>query len=148
MLSGSVVIELKLTYYYEIMKTLEFRVWDKTEKVMKYSNPDGWDKNSVGWAGDHNFWYHVTRHYSNISDPMQYIGLNDKYGKKIFESDIVKYSNDALDEVRWENASCGFEPFSDSQNNCGCCGYGSDPKEVEVIGNIYENEDLINDSKE
>jgi len=52
-------------------------------------------------------------------------------------------SGHELEVVEWKNKSCGFEPFSDSNDNCGHCGGGADPKIFEVIGNIYENKDLL-----
>jgi uncharacterized phage protein (TIGR01671 family) len=45
--------------------------------------------------------------------------------------------------VRWEDKSCGFEPFSDSEENCRHCGGGDSPNNCEVIGNIFENSDLL-----
>ena len=45
--------------------------------------------------------------------------------------------------VEWRDSSCGFEPFSDSEENCGHCGVGKRSEDVEVIGNIYENPDLL-----
>lgn len=83
----------------------------------------------------------------------QFTGLLDKNGKKIFEGDIVSELWEWREKgeenyyiVRWDNGSCGFEPFSDSLENCGHCGGGINPKECEVIGNIHDNPDLMVDN--
>lgn len=77
----------------------------------------------------------------------QYTGLTDKYSKKIFEGDVVTPSYGGIKIVRWENDSCGFEPFSDSCENCGCCGGGLTPKLVLVIGNIHDNPELLTEAE-
>lgn len=73
----------------------------------------------------------------------QYIGLEDANGTKIFEGDIVEDPCDGLFIVRWEDNSCGFEPFSDSKNNCGHCGGGLWHEICKVIGNIHDNPELL-----
>ena len=45
--------------------------------------------------------------------------------------------------VEWKDGSCGFEPFSNSYENCGHSGGGKHPNGVEIIGNIYENSELL-----
>lgn len=45
--------------------------------------------------------------------------------------------------VEWKEKSCGFEPFSDSDENCGHCGGGAIPSNCEVIGNVHENPELL-----
>lgn len=80
----------------------------------------------------------------------QFTGLYDANGTKIFEGDVIQstgrwslYNREKYTIVRWENSSCGFEPFSDSEENCGHCGGGEDPNFVEVIGNIHDNPELV-----
>ncbi len=75
----------------------------------------------------------------------QYTGLTDKNGKKIFEGDIVTtpYYGIEFQTVEWVKTSCGFEPFSDSNLNCGHCGGGVVPKFCEVVGNIHDNPELL-----
>jgi hypothetical protein len=87
---------------------------------------------------------------------IQFTGLLDKNGKEIYEGDIVaiafgiKNENPLVKEVRWDSYSDG-----EYVSNVECwCAYGfplSDPGGLwgasahtfEVIGNIYENPELL-----
>ena len=75
-----------------------------------------------------------------IVDPKtigQYTGLKDKNGKKIFEGDIVKSKYGVFkSKVEWNDSFCGFLPFCNNDT-------GIFADECEVIGNIYENKELL-----
>ena len=122
------------------MRATKFRAWDENEKRMIYSEKRE-EKRFVGFG-----FYHDSGWDYNDFIFMQYTGLTDKNGKEIYEGDVVKFVNN-LDKisyyiVEWRKESCGFEPYSDSIDNCGCCGTGLKGGETEVVGNILENPEL------
>lgn len=103
--------------------------------------------------------FKTTPYYSEDVVLMQYTGLRDKNGKEIYEGDIVEYDdldcglshdegkaavvyNDELACFGWtQDDGCRgclnpFELFS------GCQDHNSS-EHLEVIGNIYENPELM-----
>lgn len=107
------------------MREIKFRAWDgkKMDRVhtlwLQYVEKD---------------WYIPgDKKYEAI---MQYTGLKDKNGKEIYEGDILKFNtkggNEMVYEVKWKGK--GFKPTRMSEDN---------QEEIEIIGNIYENKELL-----
>jgi uncharacterized phage protein (TIGR01671 family) len=78
----------------------------------------------------------------------QFTGLLDKNGKEIYEGDIckMKYPWDWIGEIIFEYGS-----FSLNSNKETLLVYSyqwhCDDKEIEVIGNIHQNPELLEESK-
>lgn len=67
----------------------------------------------------------------------QYTGLTDKNGKRIFEGDIVKHYN-AVYEISYITKYARF-----AGRNSSCIFAGIPFGNTEVIGNIYDNPELL-----
>jgi hypothetical protein len=104
-------------------REIKFRVWDKQNKLWVA----GW---GIGQSGVQ----------SDVGSKvfMQYTGLTDKNGKEIYEGDIVQFEA-LLDGEKKGKARVFFQDGSFIAN-----GLMNNQIPLEVIGNIYENPELLN----
>jgi uncharacterized phage protein (TIGR01671 family) len=120
------------------MRTIKFRAWDK-------ENLEWWYKFCIDSAGE--LWIFENKELEiPIKDRFvltQYTGLKDKNGKEIYEGDIVKSFNGAIGKVEWELIRFALVPIKGL-----ITGLYQEKSVSEVIGNIYENPDLLNQKSE
>ena len=131
------------------MREIKFRIFDKnipknqSEKELKTSS---------GMMVD---WEYVKKS-SYLKDAingkypiMQYTGLKDKNKKEIYEGDVVIYEitkhRKEICVVEWScDYSAGFHLKPIRMPNCTPFRLGLDlQKDYEIIGNIYENPELL-----
>lgn len=132
------------------MREIKFRAWDSVSK---------------GWTDGH---YPIGQHISDTEFGYdtesgryilcQYTGLKDKNGKEIYEGDILAVKDWGIREetsqvlgnaqIVWDTQECGWRitPTLYIEDTYDLLGKAI-PKS-EVIGNIYENPELLSDKPE
>jgi len=116
-------------------REIEFRAWDIENKIMVYDN----ENDTYGyWDGCQDSDLGMINHLLNRKDYifMQYTGLKDKNGKKIFEGDIIDIS---YDEATIKNAVIEYHGASFYACTNSDMWELDNYFDIEVIGNIYEN---------
>lgn len=143
------------------MREIKFRAWDKNNKQMCEVTHLKFSKCQYLNVGYRRLLDRKMIDDNSLLDEkmngtcalMQYTGLKDKNDKEIYEGDVVRQYADC-DEygcdiyfrylIEWDNeqlAYCGNEIQSKGLTNDRY--YGTDMADYEIIGNIYENPELL-----
>jgi uncharacterized phage protein (TIGR01671 family) len=119
-------------------REIKFRVWDKHNKRM------------LEWMYPVDCWMRWLNGEDKMIGIMQYTGLKDKNGKEIYEGDILEWNKHKLEVVwgivGWNLVSELFKYPHQSWNknpSCGEVNTNGYIRASEIIGNIYENKDLL-----
>jgi len=107
------------------MREIKFKIWDEYKEEMRYIG----DLEEIHLSQDE-------IDFANC-EILQYTGLKDKNGVEIYEGDLVETINFDRLRVEWDydrwglfDGICNEEDFANAS-------------EIKVIGNIYENKELI-----
>ena len=135
---------------------LKFRVWHETLKQMHYND---FIITAAGYTAklyQENDYMMKFNQYDLEFDKqcvvMQSTGLKDKKSKLIYEGDIVQFYNDGFLQtmkIIWDNDELDFKAIG-LKKSVECyeqdflyLGYIKKEDSLEVIGNIYENSELL-----
>lgn len=127
-----------------MMREIKFRAWDRARQIMADVTYINFEANIVGYA----YRDGSTVISSEQVELMQYTGLHDKNGREIYEGDILDIG--LLDQdgkpvvapVSYEAYLAGY--VLDNR------GYGIWQRlggDCEVVGNIFENPELLEAGK-
>lgn len=112
------------------MRIIKFRYWEKPDASVNFEGKMHYDSDEYfnKWCGNPEY------------ETMQFTGLLDRHGKEIYEGDIVRNTADKYHyEIKWDN----FESaWSLGENGSPIRRYLLS-EYWEVIGNIYENPELL-----
>ena len=136
------------------MREIKYRMWNKKEKkmykvgVLDFDDEKAYIKNYLS--------YTVSNYMFEDIELMQYTGLHDKNGKEIYEGEIIKIKYRKgfkfgepiyeifIAKVNYNSAYTSFVTENcNPENICHECENLGDYKDIEVIGNIYENPELL-----
>ena len=132
------------------MREIKFRAFDKVNKRMLYNIQNEYDGDEQCFGS-----------YLNMTDfyeVMEYTGVKDHNNKEIYEGDIVKVvKTDFVDDYEYEYEEGKYIiKFSFDRFYLENCSNGEiqefkdaigDYSYIEVIGNIYDNLELLEEQK-
>ena len=128
------------------MREIKFRAWLKEDKKMVNVETMDFTDKSIQYLKRSEIInaYILRRESFDDVELMQYTGLKDKNGKEIYKGDIVvlnNIENDNMCIVRYEHSSYRLEGWSLREDLSNV-----EDRFLEVVGNIYENKNLLEEN--
>lgn len=124
-------------------REIKFRAWDKENKSWYHPTYEAYKgkleeiliKPSTGRIiirrhPDKDTYFDATQHSRFVL--MQYTGRKDRNGEKIYDGDIVSSKGIGKIRVSWDEEKLSWSPF-----------IAKGTTNWEIIGNIYENKELL-----
>ena len=124
------------------MRGIKFRAFHKETKTMINI------QNMLSFSNDGSIWINENKQYPENTfsgwigidfELMQYTGLFDKQGVEIYEDDVIDYDGEIV-KVTYENIMASFCVGGNNFDS-------SEAKYMKIIGNFYENPELLEEKE-
>lgn len=124
-------------------REFEFRAWlTKYNKMVKIYSWNIWQEYFMCSEYDSEF-------YLEETPIMQYTGLKDMWEKEIYEGDIVKLrANHGIGVVKYYDEWGAFVVEYIKHRQLAVLGMNYYKEDIEILGNIYENSELIKEVRQ
>lgn len=122
-------------------REIKFRAWDNVDKMMYVNLQNGIHFEDGSVYAFQDFIDNKGYHEFNL---MQFTGLQDKNGKDIYEGDLISEEGSKPYEVVWQYHSVQWiMQYTGEGRTYRHMAYDYAQQQYEVIGNIYENPELL-----
>lgn len=127
------------------MNNLKFRAWDKKLQILGTVSNIDFDFEEVTFYIDDEEELDVSQTFKDV-EIMQSTGLKDKNGVEIFEGDVVRNTHTgSVGRVHWCVHNTGFFYYVEKDKKDYTVFRAK--YNLEVIGNIYENKELLENDR-
>jgi uncharacterized phage protein (TIGR01671 family) len=123
-------------------REIKFRAWSKLLNCMSEVMEIDFEHDAIRCVPGH-----LPKNKLSDCVLLQSTGLKDRNGKEIYERDIViarerhNLTREETVSVTWDESLAGFAPFANYDRDCDIY---TGAEVSEVIGNIYQNPELLN----
>ena len=131
------------------MKEFKMKAWLKKEKKMVAIIGIDLNYQYIRYTDDGNLFKYDYK-IADFKDVelLQYIGMKDKNNKEIYEGDILKLrDNHGIQLVKYYDEWSAFIVESQKDTSVGVLGLYFDKEDFEIIGNAYENSELLGEKE-
>ena len=127
------------------MREIKFRAWDKsTNKMASFEKMQTNARFAIDAGLDSRQFIVLPKHQNVVL--MQFTGLKDKNGKEIYGGDIVKHYDYPRQKFSIEYNAPSFEARHTRDGTLHPVWHNGKLTDYEIIGNIYENPELIKEN--
>ena len=128
------------------MREIKFKIYDKELKESHIEELQDLCEDDYWYDGETNMWsvLYDSHNEQERFVALQYTGLKDKNGTEIYEGDILQILGGCYEQgfYEWDEKVCIKDYMFDSYNLMMTINQIGN-ESVEVIGNIYDNPELI-----